>query len=160
PVAAALDDWVGIRRSLGEDAPGWEPLIAVARGLDPQPLRDRLRATWGRPVTPELQAELRRLAEAGDVKAQGPATLYALALTLFRAQLGDAALRTLRDAQRAYPDDFWLSAKLGYELDVRKDYAGGIRYSSSAVSLRPDSAPSHCNVGVALSKQGKLDESI
>jgi serine/threonine protein kinase/Flp pilus assembly protein TadD len=157
-VAAALDDWVVTLRALGEDAPGWQPLVAVARGLDPNPLRDRLRATWGRPVKPGLQAELLRLAEAVEVKAQSPATLLALALTLFRAQLGDAGLRTLRDGQRAYPDDFWLNAKLGHELYARRDYAGALRYSSAAVSLRPDSPRAHVNVGVALMKQGKLDE--
>jgi tetratricopeptide (TPR) repeat protein len=157
-VAAALDDWVVTLRSLGEDAPGWQPLVAVARGLDPDPLRDRLRATWGRPVTPGLQAELLRLAEAVDINAQGPATVFALALTLARARLGDAAVRTLRDGQRAYPDDFWLNFQLGFALLVRKDYAGAVRYSSAAVSLRPDCPVAHHNVGSALAEQGNLDE--
>ena len=51
PLAAALDDWVSVRRrsSKGDDA-GWKRLVAVARGIDPEPLRDRLRSTpWPTP---------------------------------------------------------------------------------------------------------------
>ncbi len=61
-IATALDDWVEARRKLGEGEPSWKPLVAVARGLDHDPLRDRLRAVWDQPSTPELQAELRQLA--------------------------------------------------------------------------------------------------
>jgi hypothetical protein len=73
PVAAALDDWVDARQSLGEHEPRMRLLVAVARGLDHDPLRDRLRAAWGREAAPESQADLRQLAESIDVKAQGPA---------------------------------------------------------------------------------------
>jgi tetratricopeptide (TPR) repeat protein len=159
-LAAALDDWVNVRHGLGEGAPSWKPLVTLARGLDPDPFRDRLRATWGRPVTRELQAELLRLAKVVDIKAEGPATLYLLGLTLARAQLVDAAVRTLRDGQDAYSGDFWLNSQLGFLLDERKDYAGAVRYSSAAVALRPGSAPARCNLGNALYDQKKLDESI
>src|SRR5262249_9728339 len=64
PVAAALDNWLGARQALGEDGASCKPLVAVARGVDPDPLRDRLRAMWGRPDTPDLQADLRWLAES------------------------------------------------------------------------------------------------
>ena len=61
PLAAALDNWVYARRVVsGKDPTGWKRLVAVARGIDPEPLRDRLRSTWGRPVA-EVQDELRRL---------------------------------------------------------------------------------------------------
>jgi serine/threonine-protein kinase len=160
PVAAALDGWAEARRRLGKDAPSSQPLVAVARVLDPHPLRDRLRASWGRPVTPELQAELRQLAESIDVKAESPATLEALALSLHRSQLHDAALRIMRDGQYAHPDDFWLTFDAGTERHMRKDYGGAVRYYSAAVSLRPRSAAAHNNLGYALSKQGKVDEAI
>jgi tetratricopeptide (TPR) repeat protein len=158
PIAAALDNWVDARRELGEDVPSWKPLIAVARGLDPDPLRDRLRAAWGRPVTPESQAELRKLADSIDVKAQRPATLINLEQTLNGVQLEDAALRALQAGQYAYPADFWLNLELGKQLMERKDHAGSLRYTSVAVSLRPDSAAAHNNLGGALDGQGKLDE--
>jgi tetratricopeptide (TPR) repeat protein len=160
PIAAALDDWVGARRELGDRAASWKTLVALARGLDPNPLRDRLRATWGRPVTPELQAELLRLTEGVDIKAQGPATLDALAVTLRQADLPDAAVQVLRDGQHAYPGDFWLNYDLGIVLRQREQFAEGLRYSSAALSLRPDCGVVHFNLGVALSGQKKLDEAI
>jgi tetratricopeptide (TPR) repeat protein/serine/threonine protein kinase len=160
PVAAALDDWAGTRQASGEGQPSWEPLVAVARGLDPDVLRDRVRAAWGQEVTPGLQADLRRLAESIDVKAQSPATLIALADTLERTQLADAALRILREGQYAYPTDFWLNLVLGKALLDRKDCAGALRYFTAAVSLRPDSAIAHNILGVALHGQKKPDEAV
>jgi tetratricopeptide (TPR) repeat protein len=160
PIAAALDDWVEVRRNLGEGEPRWKPLIALARGLDPDPLRDRLRATWGRAVTPELQAELLRLVESIDVKTQHPAALFALAVSVKGAGLDGVAVRIWRDGQYTYPTDFWLNCALALALQERKDYAEAIRYCSVAVSLRPDSALARSNLGVALKEQGKVAEAI
>src|SRR5262249_36672792 len=51
-LAAALDDWAFLRRRLLRgDAAGWKRLVAVARGIDADPLRDQLRSAWGRPVS-------------------------------------------------------------------------------------------------------------
>src|SRR5262249_12070533 len=102
-LAATLDDWVVGRWNLHDPGPSWTPLVVVARGLDPDAQRDRLRAMWFRPVTPESQAELRKLVESIDVKTQSPATLLALAITLRDFQLADSALRIMRDSQFTYP---------------------------------------------------------
>jgi tetratricopeptide (TPR) repeat protein len=166
PLAAALDDWVFARADQGERAPSWEPLVAVARGLDPDPLRDQFRAVWARPVIQGTLAEralrddLRRLAEEIDVKGQSPATLLVMALTLKSAHLPGPALRILRDGQFTHPADFWLNFTLGVELLKQKDYSLAERYWSAAVSLRPDSALAHTNFGVALGNQKKVDEAI
>jgi tetratricopeptide (TPR) repeat protein len=160
PIAAALDDWVEARRVLSEREAIWKLLIAIARGVDADPLRDQFRAAWGRPVTPELQAELLRLAKSVDIKAQRPADINALAHTLYRAHLRDAALGILRDGQYAYPADFWLNLDLARELSRRNDHAGALRYCSVAMSLRPDYAAAHNNLGVALADKGQMDEAI
>jgi tetratricopeptide (TPR) repeat protein len=160
PVAGALDDWVSVRRLLGEGQLSCQALIAVARGLDPDPLRDQFRSVLGQPVTPDSQAKLRRLAESIDVKAHSPAVLSILTRTLYQAHLADAAVRILRDGQYAYPGDFWLNFELGTRLHDQMDYAGAVRYSSVAVSLRPDSAGAHTIVGMALSGQKQLDEAV
>jgi serine/threonine protein kinase/Flp pilus assembly protein TadD len=175
PLAAALDDWAHARQWLGENAQSWRPLVAIARRLDPDPLRDRLRALWVRPFTPvwhqyrarwvrpitsEEQAELRRLGESIDVKAQSPASVAILATTLIEWFLLDPAVRILQDGQYTYPGDFWLNHLLGSQLYARKDYAGAVRYYSVAVSLRPDSAFAHNSLGSALRHQDKLDEAI
>src|SRR5262249_32252300 len=91
-VATALDHWVIFQKRLGEPEPSWKTLVAVARGLDPHPLRDRLRSTWGRPITPELQGELRHLAESVDIKRQNPMTIATLGSTLFGARLPDLSV--------------------------------------------------------------------
>jgi tetratricopeptide (TPR) repeat protein len=160
PVAAALEDWAFARKSLGEDAPSWKPLLVIARRLDRDPNRDQFRAWWGRPVTPALQADLLRLAESIDVTTQRPTTLSSLALMLNGAKLPDASLRILQAGQYAHPADFWLNLALGIRLFDRKDYAGAIRYWTAAVSLRPDSAAAHASLGGALAGQGKLDEAV
>jgi tetratricopeptide (TPR) repeat protein len=160
PIAAALDDWVFTRRTLGDAETRWQPLTALARGLDPDPIRDRLRAAWLRAVTPELQGELLRLAESIDVKAHPPTTITVLFVTLERVGLDDAGLRVLRDGQYAYPADFWLNYDLGGAFFDRKAYADAIRYRTAAVSLRPDSAAAHHTLGSALDHHGKLGEAF
>jgi serine/threonine protein kinase/tetratricopeptide (TPR) repeat protein len=160
PVASALDDWVEARQNLGEDAPSWKPLVAVARALDSDRLRDRLRTSSGQPITPDSQDDLRRLAEAIDVKVQSPASIQFLATTLMRSNLPELAIRILRDGQYAYPSDFWLNSKLGAAFGVRKDHASAARYCSAAVSIRPDSSVAHNNLGNALHDGGKFEEAI
>jgi tetratricopeptide (TPR) repeat protein/serine/threonine protein kinase len=160
PLATALDDWVSARRQLGEGEATWKPLVALARAIDPDLFRDRLRAVWGQRGTPELAAELRLLAESVDVKAQSPANLHALASTLIRDGLPDAAVQVLRNGQHTCPGDFWLSFQLANALHQRKDYAEAVRYGSVAVSLRPDSVAAHNNLAIVLRHQGKLDEAV
>ena len=160
PLAAALDDWLEARRALDKGLSNSLSLVAIARGLDPDPLRDRLRSLLVRPSSPELQAELRHLAESIDIKTQTPATLLVLAHTLDGAGLSDSALQVWRDARYTYPADFWFNFGLGFALDQRKDDAEAVRYYTAAVSIRPDSAVAHDNLGAALHNQGKLDDAV
>jgi tetratricopeptide (TPR) repeat protein len=160
PLAAALDDWAIARSHLGEGKPSWRPLVAASRRVDPDPLRDRLRGLWGERVSPQLQAELRKLAESIEVKTQSPGTLVALAGTLRMFHSSDLAVRILRDGQYAYPRDFWLSQELGFQLHQDNDPVGAARYYSVAVSIRPDSASAHNNLGLALADHKKLNEAI
>src|SRR5262249_11476902 len=142
PLAAALDDWVDARRLISEQATaGWKRLVAVARGIDPEPVRDRLRSTRQQPAS-GTQDELRRLDDSIDIQAQHPATLVILA-NLLRAKHLDSAVRLLRDAQYVYPGDFWLSFHLGSALSDRKDHDGAIRFCTAAASIRPNSAAAH-----------------
>ena len=104
-LAAALDDWASVRREVPKvDVARWNRLVAVARGIDPEPLRDRVRAAWGQPVA-NVRDDLRRLADSIDVRAQHPATLFMLARALLQVQHTDSALRILRDVQFVHPED-------------------------------------------------------
>jgi superkiller protein 3 len=160
PLAAALDDWVSVRRFVSKaDVAGWKRLVAVARGIDPDPLRNRLRSAWGQPVI-EVRDELRRLAESIDIRAQRPATLLCLVKQLRAAKQLEYAIRLLRDAQYVYPGDFWLKYELGLCLFEQRDFEGMTRFFTAAASIRPNSSPVHDSLGAALGRQKKLVEAI
>jgi tetratricopeptide (TPR) repeat protein len=170
PLTDALDTWAhsGPRR--------WKVVVTVARGLDPNPLRDRIRATWGRPVTPELQAELRQLAESIDATSESPTTVTRLAISLESAKLRELAIRILKESQFAHPGDFWLNLELGRQLNRDrvmvevggmpttttdlKDLGESQSYSSIAIALRPNSAAAHNNLGSVLMAQRRYDDAI
>jgi tetratricopeptide (TPR) repeat protein len=158
PLAAVLDEWALRRRaaSKGDDA-GWERLVAVARGIDPEPLRDQLRSTWGRPPS-ETRDELRRLADLIDIWAQHPATLVCLVSTLWEAGLWDSALRILREAQYAHPTDFWLTFELANALRTKRDLEGAIRFYTAAAALRPHDPMLYYFLRSPLRELGRGDE--
>jgi serine/threonine protein kinase/tetratricopeptide (TPR) repeat protein len=159
-LAAALDDWVLARRyHSGADVARWKRLVAVARGIDTEPLRDRLRAAWGRPAA-DIRDDLRRLAESNDLWAQHPATLFMLARTLNANQFPDSALRIARDAQNLHPGDYWLNHQLGDFLRDQNDHEGAIRFYTASVASRPQSAFAHNTLGSALYSQNKCEEAI
>jgi tetratricopeptide (TPR) repeat protein len=119
PLAAILDQWVFDRRGgAAEGDVTWKRLVAVARGIDPEPQRDQLRSTWGRPVS-QTRDVLRRLADSVDVRAHHPATLYCLASTLLQVELTDSSLRILREAQSFHPRDYWINRLLRSRVDLR-----------------------------------------
>jgi eukaryotic-like serine/threonine-protein kinase len=163
PLAAALDDWVTARLVVSRlepkvDAGEWKRLVAVARGIDPDPLRDRVRATWGRPDS-EVRAEKRRLAESIDIRAHHPATLHLLARPKGVVH-SDFALRLLREAQPVYPGDFWLNFELGHALNEQKHREEAIRFYTVAVALRPNSAAARNNLGNVFLDQKNVTEAI
>jgi serine/threonine protein kinase len=160
PVAAALDDWFVVRKPVGTtaDVAACKRLVAVARGIDPEPVRDRVRAILVQPAS-EVQDELRRLVESVDVRAQPPATLHLLA-RLKKIRFSDTVLRLLGDAQVLYPGDFWLSFELAEALEKKKDHEGATRFGTAAVAIRPNSALAHNNLGDVLRTQHKLDEAM
>jgi tetratricopeptide (TPR) repeat protein len=160
-LASALDDWVMVQSNLAkQDSPARNRLMAVARGIDPDPLRDRLRSLWERPESAALQDELQRIGRSIDIRAQLPATLVSLAGTLRRMNDFDAAVRLLRDAQHIYSGDFWLNFTLGNILIERKEFEGATRFNTAAVAIRPISTVALNNLGVSLYGQNKLDEAI
>jgi tetratricopeptide (TPR) repeat protein len=152
PLAAALDDWVDARRKAFPNDDGWKRLVAIARGVDPEPMRDRLRSTWGQTAA-KTEDDLRRIAETINVRAQHPATLVTMARSLARIKPSDTALRILRDAQHVYPGDFYLNFECGNALLDRRDFNGAVRYCAAAVAIRPNSPVAHNNLGFALQGQ-------
>ena len=157
PLAAAMDDWAEARRAATKDDAGAQRMVTVARSLDPEPTRDAIRATWGKPAS-EVEDELRRLTETIDVRTQRPATLDILARSLSKAEQPEPALRLLRDAQLAHAQDFWINYHLAHMLEERKDYEGAVRCYTAAVSACPTAVAALNNLAISLMKLGKPEE--
>ncbi len=95
-----------------QDVGRWTRLVAITHGIDPEPLRDRIRAAWGQPVA-NVPDDLLRLAESIDVRTQHTATLGMLTRALRQVQQSDSALRILRDASDRPPGGFLAQLRAG-----------------------------------------------
>jgi tetratricopeptide (TPR) repeat protein len=149
-LVAALDDWA----SITANGPRRAWLLAVARGADPDPERDRLRQ-------PELWgdgAAVARLAEQSRVAVLSPQ----LATALSRVQIdnGGDAVPLLAEALAHYRHDFWLNFTMGVALSHANQPDDAIGYYRAALALRPQSPAVHNNLGTVLRQRRKLDEAI
>ncbi len=115
-ITVALDFWAGLRRDRA-NADGAKRLITIARLADPEPWRDRLRATLIELRGEARLAALRDLASSAQSGELPAVSLLLLGEALLKA--GDAATAeaVLRIAQRRHPDDVWLSLLLGQALE-------------------------------------------
>ena len=161
-IVAALDDWASITADPARRA--W--LLAVVRGADPEPMRNRLRQ-------PELWDDGARLTKVvKELPADGlsPQLTTALGRVLLndqrRTALGEVllknqgeALALLSAAQARHPQDFWLNFELGWALYVSGRSDEGLGFYRVALALRPEAA-THCGVGEALGALGRWDEAI
>jgi tetratricopeptide (TPR) repeat protein len=149
-IVAALDDWASITADPARRA--W--LLAVARGADSDPARDRLRQ-------PELWDDgpgLTKLVNELPVDGLSPQLTAALGRVLLKT--GGDAVPLLSAAQARDPQDFWLNFELGWALFVsgRSDEALG--FYRAALALRPKASAAHNGVGVTLGDLGRWDEAI
>jgi Flp pilus assembly protein TadD len=166
-LAQALDFWAGERRWVAETAPDWKQLLAIAKTVDPDPWRNRLRDAVAR----SDQQALVDLAASADVRQLPPQTLLLLGRTLAWSDAlyadnkriaGDRkGLALLLKAQQQYPQDVWINATLGWlclNTGLRKHEA--VRFYGAAVALRPDNAYLRSGLGAALLAQGSLEEAV
>ena len=151
-LATYLDDWAWVRRNRkGKEDRSWEPLSAVARALDADPWRNRLRdaLAWG-----DKQA-LKALARSADADALPPATLSLLGTIL--ADTGEVreAVALLRRAVRRHSADFWLNHELASALGRLQPPQAeeALRHHAIAVALHPESPGAWFTLGTMLSAQ-------
>ena len=160
PLAVALDDWTDTKRSiLGSKNSSWRQLVAVAKLVDPDPLRNRLRELWGKPVTVNSQSQLISLAESLDLGDQPPATLVLLAKALGRGGLKNDGVSVLRIAQQRHPADCLVNTTLAANLG-KENLEDRVRFWSVALGLRPNHPAVLNDLGNALMDQGRLNEAI
>jgi tetratricopeptide (TPR) repeat protein len=132
----------------------------VCRAADPDP--DSFRNRWNAAVQAGDRQALVRLAGGPAVRERPPAELPWLAKELSGAGAAPEAVALLREAQRRYPDDFWINFDLAYQLSREKEPAWDdvIRFYTAAAALRPRSAAVHNNLGNALADKGRTDEAV
>ncbi|SIO28023.1 Serine/threonine protein kinase [Singulisphaera sp. GP187] len=160
-LAGALDHWAFSRRRTSPPRlAAARHLADVARAADPDPWRDRLRdAIEVRKTDRERgRAALKGLAASADVDALTAASVERLAWAL--ADLGDRepAIALYRAAQRAHPDDFWISSNLAQELVRAGRFDEAVRFASAAVAIRPRSGHALVALGKALHLGGRLED--
>ncbi len=133
-----LDDWAFERDASGSDV---AKSLAVARGLDPDPERNRLRSLLEQPDLRAQIDNLRALAKNADVNEFGASTALLLALALEKAGDKNRAIDVLRAAIVRNPGDLWLNLELAGRLARTEppQTAEAIRYFSVARAIRPAS---------------------
>jgi serine/threonine-protein kinase len=121
-IAAVLDEWCRLRRVelAGEkSARSWRRLAEVAQQADPDPWRNRLRATFGMPLADVVTILKKQAGDLAALERQPAASLVLLAVLLARSGERDQAAVVLRLAWRRFPGDFWVNIKLGLTLSSR-----------------------------------------
>jgi len=157
PVASRLDAWAGIRARWPflADRPRL-PLIEVARGIDPDPVRNRLRdMVKSLDVGPDLEA-LRAL--AADASELPLPTMFALVSRLRYADLSDEAIRVLEPLVLRHPGDYWLRVRYSTMLMESRRTRDAMRHLQAAIALRPNSGVAWYDLGLCFGAFRNLKE--
>jgi serine/threonine-protein kinase len=126
---------------------------------------DSWRRQWRAAVARRDEAELRRLAGAGEVARQPPQTVLLLARHL-AARSPQRAAELLRAAQQRTPGDFWINYLLASAVWNQANlahadpaaYDEAIRFDTAALALRPDNPEALVHLGMSLLWRGRADE--
>ena len=149
-IVAALDDWASITPDLRRR----EWLLAVARGADPDAVRDRLRQ-------PELWLDAARLTRvARELRVAELSPQLATALGRVSRKSGGEAVALLTATQNRFPQDFWVTFELAWALNQERRWDEGLGYFRAALALRPDSSAAYNGLGEILHSMGRVDEAI
>ena len=149
-IVAALDDWASITPDLRRR----EWLLAVARGADPDEVRDRLRQ-------PELWRDAARLTRvAKELRVAELSPQLATALGRVSRKSGGEAVALLTATQNRFPQDFWVTFELAWALSQERRWDESLGYFRAALALRPDSSAAYNGLGEILFSMGRADEAI
>jgi tetratricopeptide (TPR) repeat protein/tRNA A-37 threonylcarbamoyl transferase component Bud32 len=149
-IVAALDDWA----SLTEDLRRREWLLAVARGADPDGVRDRLRQ-------PELWLDAARLTRvARELRVAELSPQLAAALGRVSRKSGGEAIALLTATQNRFPQDFWVTFELAWALNQERRRDEALGYFRAALALRPDSSTAYNGLAEILRSMGRADDAI
>ncbi len=156
-LATALDDWAAVRRARRHDEPGTRRLVAIARLVDPDPWRDRLRAILQFDARDRRLTSLKDLARSAELEEWPATSLDLLGGALLGAGDPEAAESVLRQALGRHPDDLWLNEDLARCLRRMGRTAEAIRYYTAMRAIRPVAAHMLAH---RLEEQGEADQAI
>ena len=160
PLADALTNWAIVRMRAGSRAaPRWQELLKLAKEIDPDPWRNRVRDAY---LPERLSAdELRDLILRAPLEKLPRSTLFLLVQAAGnRGVSGDDVAERLRSLQRQFTDDFWINFATAryFEQLQPPNYEEALRFYSVALGQRPESAAARSNLGVALVQLGRAEE--
>jgi serine/threonine-protein kinase len=153
-----LDSWSLARRNDEQPAERWQRPLDVARAIDSDAYRNRLRALVERPDIRKQGEALRGLSQDRQVADLPPTSILQLASALREAGEAAAAISLLESAAQRLPDDVWINYTLAEVLagsPARREEA--VRYYTAARALRPESAH---NLGHLLDEMGRGEDAI
>jgi serine/threonine-protein kinase len=160
-LVARLDDWAFalllVRKE--EASAKAKRLFAVAREVDPDPWRNRLREMM---LSRDL-ADLEQLARSAPVGELPRATLGLLGdLLAYQVTVSELGVELLRRCQQRFPADFWVNHNLAWALTkIQPPHPEeAIGFYRVAVALRPQSPGARLNLGIALRAKGDVDGAI
>ena len=134
-VGQVLDEFARLERKLaGFGSQGWRRLSALARSVDPDPWRNRLRDAIER----DDRRALEELVSSEAAMEWPPTTVAMMHLSLMELGFAFDMEPVLRACQRRHPDDPTINTVLGgYLFFDQDDPVEGLRYTSAALALRP-----------------------
>ncbi len=156
-IAACLDEWAWWRRKILKNG-DWGKLVAVARDIDADPWRDKLRLALQRD---DLDG-LRTLAAEAFTRPRPVQTLALLGIALGYGGASDEAAEHFLAAHRRHPADFWINTHAAvYLTRVRPPrHAESLRFATAASVLRPQSAAAQNLLGIVLRTNGRFKEAL
>ena len=157
-LAAALDDWALSRLAArGSNGPPAGEILAVARVLDAEPVRN-----LAREAAQALDRKaLLKLAQSTDVPSMPPHTALLVAGALVELNEIRPAVALLKQCQRRHPHDFWANYMLAWYCLWRASIEEeAVPYAMAAVALRPESPAAYHLLAFAMHKVSRPDDAL
>jgi tetratricopeptide (TPR) repeat protein len=163
-LVTGLDVWAArlLEIPTGDMARKGGHLLDVARRVDPDPWRNRLRDA----VRSGDRAGLEQLARTAPVEELSAATLGVFGLRVAAIRNApwpsEAMVDLLRHAQARFPADFWINFSLAQALGQVRPARGdeSLGFMRVAVALRPQNATARVDLGIGLRGHGDLNGAL
>ena len=157
-VAQALDEYARVHRQFGWDSVEATRLTELARRLDPDPVRNRMRDAIAR----EDRVALRGLLDTDEAQTWPPATVAMFHLALKDKGIVLDVEPLLRSCQQRHPDDPVINQVLAsrFLFGSEQDLEESLRFQAAALALRPSTALYWVRSGYAQAALGRTQEAV